>query len=140
MESKAAWAPLHEGEIAVQKRVGVLEEVNRWAPHAIRPFMPEQHQLFFRQLPFVVAAARDSAGAPWATLLVGSPSFVQSPDSRQLKVWSVPLRGDALETSFVTGAEIGLLGIELETRRRNRVNGRLSDIDEQGFTIVVDQS
>lgn len=140
MESKKKWAPLHDGEVEVQKRVGVLEEVDRWAAHAIRPMMPDQHRFFFRRLPFVVAAARDSGGAPWATLLVGTPGFVQSPDSRHLTVRSRPLSGDALEEAFVTGGELGLLAIELETRRRNRVNGKISNSTEKGFTVAVDQS
>ncbi|WP_321416713.1 pyridoxamine 5'-phosphate oxidase family protein [uncultured Desulfobacter sp.] len=140
MERKTAGSPLHEGELAVQKRIGVLEEVNRWAPHAIRPFMPEQHRSFFQQLPFVVAAARDKTGAPWATLLADTPGFVDSPDAGHLKIRSMPLAGDALDKAFVAGAEVGLLGIELETRRRNRANGKLSHSDGHGFTIAVDQS
>ena len=140
MKSTTAGSLFHEGEIAVQKHIGVIEEVSRWAPHAIRPFMPEQYRLFFQQLPFVVVAARDNTGAPWATLLADTPGFVQSPDSRHLKVRSMPLKGDALEKSLIAGAEIGLLGIELETRRRNRVNGKLSDSNKHGFIIAVDQS
>lgn len=140
MKAKSAWSPLHEGEIAVQKRVGVLDEVSRWAPDAIRAFMPEQHRVFFGQLPFVVAAARDAAGDPWATLLVDTPGFVQSLGSRHLRIDAMPMQGDALEMSFFPGAEVGLLGIELETRRRNRANGRVSDWDELGFTVAVDQS
>ena len=134
------WAPLHEGEEAVQLRVGVREEVEKWAPQMIRPFMPEQHRVFYEQLPFMVAGARDSRGWPWATLLVGSPGFVQSPDPRHLKIMTKPLKGDALDGSFIAGAEVGLLGIELETRRRNRVNGTLSFIDDKGFTVAVEQS
>ena len=140
MKAVSTWSPLHEGEIAVQKRVGVLDEVSRWAPHAIRPYMPEQHRVFFGQLPFVVVSARDAAGNPWATLLVGTPGFVQSPDSEHLIVGSMPIQGDALEMSFFPGAEIGLLGIELETRRRNRANGKVTDWEDQGFTVAVDQS
>jgi uncharacterized protein len=140
MKAVSTWSPLHEGEIAVQKRVGVLDEVSRWAPHAIRPYMPEQHRVFFGQLPFVVVSARDAAGNPWATLLVGTPGFVQSPDSEHLMVGSMPIQGDALEMSFFPGAEVGLLGIELETRRRNRANGKVTDWDDQGFTVAVDQS
>ncbi|WP_022666631.1 pyridoxamine 5'-phosphate oxidase family protein [Desulfospira joergensenii] len=140
MENTTIWSPFHEGEIEVQTRVGVIDEVNQWAPHAIRPVMPAQHQSFFRQLPFVVAAARDNTGAPWATLLVGTPGFVQSQGPQYLEVRSKPLQGDALENSFFADAQIGLLGIELETRRRNRVNGKIAQCDEQGFTLAVEQS
>lgn len=140
MKTVSAWSPLHEGEIAVQKRVGVLDEVSRWAPQAIRSYMVEQHRQFFRQLPFIAVSARDAAGAPWATLLVGAPGFVQSPDSEHMRVGAMPIAGDALEMSFFPGAEVGLLGIELETRRRNRANGKVTSWDEEGFTVAVDQS
>jgi predicted pyridoxine 5'-phosphate oxidase superfamily flavin-nucleotide-binding protein len=76
MERKTSGSLLHDGERVVQKRVGVFEEVNSWAPYAIRPFISEEHKLFFQHLPFVAAAARDTSGAPWVTLLTGSPGFV----------------------------------------------------------------
>ena len=50
----------------------------------IRSFMPEQHRVFFAQLPFMVAATLDAAGAPTATLLTGRPGFVRSPDPTTL--------------------------------------------------------
>ncbi len=140
MDSDILWAPLYEGEKAVQLHAGVREEVEQWASLAIRPFMPERHRVFYEQLPFMIAAARDSSGRPWATLLVGSPGFARSPDSRRLEIMTKPLKGDALEGSFLAGSEVGLLGIELETRRRNLVNGVLSVMDEGGFTVTVEQS
>ena len=140
MERKTSGPLLHDGERAVQKRAGVIEEVNSWAPYAIRHFMSEEHKLFFQQLPFVAASARDNTGAPWITILAGFPGFVQTPDSGHLRVLAKPRPGDALEESFNKGSEIGLLGIELETRRRNRANGIISECDEEGFTIAVEQS
>jgi hypothetical protein len=35
---------------------------------------------------------------------------------------------------------LGILGIELPTRRRNRVNGPVVNIDRVGFSIAVEQS
>jgi hypothetical protein len=133
-------APFHAGEEAVQLRVGVRESIAQWAGQAIRPFMPEQHRAFFAKLPFMVASARDGEGRPWATLLVGSPGFVYSPDPERLDFKTQLLPGDALEKAFVPGAKVGLLGIELDTRRRNRINGTLSNIGDEGFTVTVDQS
>jgi len=118
-------SPFHAGEQAVQQRAGVRDEIEPWARKVVRDHLPEQHRAFYPQLPFVVAAARDAAGRPWATLLVGEPGFVASPDPVHLEIDSRPGRGDALETAFVPGADIGLLGIELDTRRRNRANGLL---------------
>jgi predicted pyridoxine 5'-phosphate oxidase superfamily flavin-nucleotide-binding protein len=38
------------------------------------------------------------------------------------------------------GAPVGLLGIQLETRRRNRMNGTVIEVGDGGFTVRVDQS
>lgn len=135
-----SWAPLHEGEKKVQSLVGVREEVRPWAPKIIQPYLSEQHRHFYSQLPFMVAALRDKDGAPWATMLCGAPGFIQSPEPSCLQLATRSIAGDALDESFVIGAEVGLLGIELETRRRTRVNGRISAIDDDGFTVTVEQS
>ncbi|BHH85583.1 FAD-binding oxidoreductase [Desulforhopalus sp. 52FAK] len=140
MKEATPWAPIHEGEKSVQIRAGVREEVKPWASQMIRPYMPEQHRQFFQQLPFMVASARDSEGRPWATLLCGPPGFVTSPEPSELQVHAKPSRGDALELSFTEGSEVGLLGIELETRRRNRLNGIISTQTDDSFSVAVSQS
>ncbi len=138
--SPGHWDPLHEGEIKAQSKVGVHEDVSRWAPMVIQPVLPEEHRYFYAQLPFVVAAARDEHGAPWATLLPGNPGFMTSPDSATLVLRTRTATGDALEGAFVEGNEVGLLGIDLGTRLRNRVNGSVRANDNKGFTIGVDQA
>lgn len=133
-------SPFHTGEQAVQSRVGVREAIEPWARQVVQPYLPEQHREFYSCLPFVVAAARDQSGQPWATLLAGPPGFIQSPDAGHLQFASQALPGDALELSLTAGAEIGLLGIDLETRRRNRVNGRLGEGSTKGLEFQVGQA
>jgi hypothetical protein len=127
--------PFHVGDREAQRRAG-LE-----APPAgagIRDFMPDQHRLFFAQLPFVVAATLDEGGAPAATVLTGQPGFLTSPAPRTLAV--AARSGDPAGGRMTPGAPIGLLGIELPTRRRNRLNGRIATGDETGFHVEVAQS
>lgn len=133
-------SPFHAGELAVQERMGVRESIGPWAGKVVRPFLPDQHRDFYGALPFLVAAARDEGGRPWATLLTGEPGFAQSPDPRTLHLAVTPPRGDALHGALRAGSPLGLLGIELATRRRNRVNGRIVGRDEGGLTLAVDQS
>ena len=132
--------PFHAGERAVQKKLGVFDGLAPWACKVVRPFLPEQHRIFYSELPFLVAAARDRQGRPWATLLTGRPGFIQSPDPARLRVQARPVPGDALEKELVPGVELGLLGIDLATRRRNRVNGRISDEGSDGLDLAVGQS
>lgn len=106
----------------------------------IRNFMPDQHREFFAELPFVVLGSLDDEGRPWASMLTGRPGFVRSPDPRRLAVAAKPIPGDPLADNLRTGAAIGLLGIQPETRRRNRMNGKVIDARRGSFTLAVDQS
>jgi len=133
-------SPFHEGEQQVQIRLGVHDDIEPWARRVVRPFLPEEHRAFHTSMPFLVAAARDGLGRPWATLLTGPEGFVRSPDSEHLTIDARPLHGDALESDWIAGAELGLLGIELATRRRNRVNGHIAVEGSGGLVFKVDQS
>jgi ferredoxin-NADP reductase/predicted pyridoxine 5'-phosphate oxidase superfamily flavin-nucleotide-binding protein len=133
-------SPFHPGEQVVQSRLGVRQAIEPWARNVVRPFMPDQHREFYTQLPYVVASARDADERQWVTLLAGSPDFIQSPDARGLEISALPHPGDALADALQPGTDLGLLGIELETRRRNRVNGRVGALRGDGFRFDVGQA
>jgi ferredoxin-NADP reductase/predicted pyridoxine 5'-phosphate oxidase superfamily flavin-nucleotide-binding protein len=132
-------SPFHPGEQKVQKRLGV-RDIEDWARKVVRDYLPEEHRAFHTALPFLVVAARDAQGRPWATLLTGPEGFVASPDLRSLVIDAKPVRGDGLEEALVTGADFGILGIELSTRRRNRVNGRIVGNDSGAVVFGVEQA
>ncbi|RQS22285.1 pyridoxamine 5'-phosphate oxidase [Burkholderia sp. Bp8992] len=133
-------APFHAGELAVQQRAGVTEAAGAAGRRGIRRFMPDQHRAFFEQLPFFVLGGVDAHGQPWATLRAGEPGFVTSPDARTLRIAARPLPGDPLAGAWQPGAALGGLGIEFDTRRRNRVNGVVRAVDGDALTIAVEQS
>jgi predicted pyridoxine 5'-phosphate oxidase superfamily flavin-nucleotide-binding protein len=133
-------SPFHEGERAVQARVLVRERIEQTGRRLLRDFMPEEHREFFEDLPFLIAASEAEEGDVWASLLVGEPGFVRSPDPRRLRVAHRPLPGDPLAGNLRVGAPLGLLGIELATRRRNRANGRVLSVDRESFEVAVEQS
>ncbi|VWC26173.1 pyridoxamine 5'-phosphate oxidase [Burkholderia lata] len=133
-------APFHAGELAVQRRAGVTEAAGSAGRRGIRRFMPDQHRTFFAQLPFFVLGGVDAHGQPWATLRAGTPGFVTSPDARTLRIAARALPGDPLAGAWQPGAPLGGLGIEFDTRRRNRVNGVVRAIDGDALTIAVEQS
>ncbi len=131
----------HSGERAAQARYGVRERMAQVGPRTIRAAMPLQHREFFPLLPFVALSARDHAGRPRATLLAGpGPGFVTAPNERTLRIDALPPRDDPLAALLHAGASVGLLGIELPTRRRNRANGVVLQASEHGFTMQVLQS
>lgn len=132
--------PFHAGEQAVHERLGIRERMVGLGQRVIRTAMPEQHQRFFEQLPFMLAGSVDGAGRPWASVLVGPPGFVRAPGATRLDFHARPIPGDPLAEGLAPGAPLGFLGIELHTRRRNRVNGHVVALDAGGFSIEVDQS
>jgi hypothetical protein len=130
----------HAGELALQQRAGSFARLAEVGSRVIRDHMPDQHREFFPLLPFLLAGSLDADGQPWASVLTGPPGFVHSPDPRLLRVDALPLPHDPLQGRLRTGMPIGLLGIQPHTRRRNRVNGTVTAVDAQGFSVHVGQS
>lgn len=127
--------PFHAGELAAQALAGVA---SRGA--GIRNFMPDQHRTFFGQLPWLFAGVLDRNGWPLATALAAGPGFVESPTPTTLSIAALPARDDPAFEAFRPDSPIGLLGLELETRRRNRANGRVEAVSAGGFSVTVTQS
>lgn len=132
-------SPWHRGERAIHERMGNAAQMESFGRRVIRDHMPDQHRQFYNQLPFMVLGAVDAQGRPWATLLEGQPGFMHSPEPRQLEIAALPGEGDPLRAALVDGAAVGMLGIELHTRRRNRLNGRIQR-QESGFSVQVGHS
>lgn len=136
-------SPFHDSERDLQARLGVEAKMEAQGRTFIRAFLPEQHRTFYAQLPFLLAGCCDAAGQPWASLLCGPPGFVRSPDAQSLLIalstasLSAQLIGPLLDTNM--SIPIGLLGIELVTRRRNRANGCARLIPE-GLEVRVEQT
>jgi uncharacterized protein len=128
-------SPFHPDELAAQARAGKSA-----SGAGIRAFMPDQHREFFALLPYVFVATTDAAGWPLATMLTGAPSFVHAPDPVTLRVDALPAADDPAADRLAEGQEIGILGLDLATRRRNRANGAIASRDAAGFTLAVRQS
>ena len=126
--------PFHEDERRAQDLAG-----QRAGRAAIRPFMPEQHRAFFPLLPYLFTATLDRAGAPVASMLWGSAGFAHSPDPVTLRIDALPDSSDPAAAGLAVGQPIGLLGLDLTTRRRNRANGRIAALDD-GITVAIRQS
>ncbi|KLN60695.1 hypothetical protein WH96_09360 [Kiloniella spongiae] len=133
--------PFHKGELAIQRRLGVLENVHHYAPKFVRNFLPDQHREFYGQLPQIVVGSLDEQGRPWASMVIGQAGFISSPDRETLVINNAPLSGDPLSENLEVGSPLGFLGIEFQTRRRNRLAGKVRGrTDQKGFSVKVDQS
>jgi len=133
-------SPFHKGEQEIQTRLGLRDKMENIGRRFIRTYLPDQHRQFYEQLPFLLVGSVDEGGRPWASAIAGRPGFITSPNDVTLAIKARPLAGDPLNNNLRENANIGLLGIELETRRRNRMNGKIKAVEEDGFAIAVAQS
>ena len=130
--------PWHDGERALQQRSGVAERMAQAGPRVMRDEMPQQHRDFFAELPLLVAGTVDAQGHPRVTLFAGPPGFAVAPDARRLRLH--PAWAEGAADALQVGAPIGLLGLQAHTGRRNRLNGRITRSDREGFEVTAGQS
>jgi ferredoxin-NADP reductase/predicted pyridoxine 5'-phosphate oxidase superfamily flavin-nucleotide-binding protein len=133
-------SPWHEGELAIQRSVGVAEHMDGPGRTRLRKVLLEQHREFFPLLPFVVLGAVDPDGEVWATLRAGPPGFLTSPDPKILSFRLNRDVDDPADIGMNDGDSVGVLGIDLSTRRRNRLNGIVRRSDAESFSLEVVQS
>jgi len=118
--------PYHEGEVWVQERVGERARADANGG-IIGSMIPPPALSFVSQQPMAVLASVDGRGRPWASLLLGTPGFLQADTPERLtadltRAWSHP--HDPFRGHVERDGRLGILLIELVTRRRLRVNGQ----------------
>lgn len=133
-------SPFHQGEMTIQSRLGLRDKMERFGQKVIRDHMPRQHQEFYGRLPYVFLGHADEDGWPWASMLHGSQGFMYSSSPKHLSVQATPLRGDPLASNIKVGMPVGVLGIELHTRRRNRLAAHVTVSDQACFKLQIDQA
>lgn len=129
----------HEGETFLQEKAGVAERMAEVGPRVVRDAMPDQHRDFYARLPVIVIGSVDPSGDALASVLEGRPGFMSSPSPTALDIAARLNPRDPAAAGLADGAPVGLLGIEMHTRRRNRMNGVVS-ATPTGFRVDVDQS
>lgn len=133
-------SPFHQGEKKIQEKLGVRAQMERFGSRVIRDYLPSQHREFYQQLPFIFVGHADNAGWPWASILFNEPGFITSPDEKTLSINARPVAGDPLADALKPETRLGLLGIELPTRRRNRLAGHIVEASAGHIQLAVDQA
>jgi len=129
----------HPGERAVQQSAGETAIAERnitvmsdTVIGGARPFIAKQFM--------AVLGSIDASGAVWASLIFGKPGFMQTETGATISV-NVPDqerdRTDPVWNNIAHHADLGMLFIELGSRRRYRVNGTLQRLDGQGLEVAI---
>ena len=134
----------HAGERLVQERTGERGTalINS---RSISPGIPAAARNFVGQQRWCIVGAADAAGALWACLLSGEPGFAQaSDDLRSLQVTSSDPQGVLARMAPIADLQpeqsIAVLLIELQTRRRLRINGHVAQASAQALEVAVGQA
>lgn len=139
-------SPFHNGEKSIQTRLGIRDRMEKIGQLMIRDHMPDQHQEFYSQIPYVLLGYADQDGNPWASILYKQSGLIQSLDNKHLQINTQPISGDPLEITLKKNQQqgkqtrLGLLGIELPSRRRNRLAGHVISYTNTEINIKVDQT
>lgn len=129
----------HSGERAVQECAGEAAIADRNIAvltdiviAGARPFIAKQFM--------VVLGSIDAAGSVWASVVFGKPGFLHTDTGSTISI-DVPGKerdpSDPLWENIAQHADLGMLFIELGSRRRYRVNGAVQRLDAQGVEIAI---
>jgi predicted pyridoxine 5'-phosphate oxidase superfamily flavin-nucleotide-binding protein len=132
----------HEGELAVQALAGEREAADRngalVGPTIVAGALP-----FLSRQSLLAASCVDDDGEVWCSAWCGAPGFAASPDASTVILTRALDRtpaDDPVRRCVRTGTELGLLAIELGTRRRLRINGTVERVNEAIIELAVRES
>lgn len=118
------------GETAIADRnISVLSDT---VIAGARPFIAKQFM--------AVLGSVAPDGRVWASLLFGKPGFVHTDDGHSIII-DMPDKdrdlSDPLWDNLASNQDIGMLFIEIGSRRRYRVNGMLNRLDQRGVEVAI---
>ena len=135
--------PFHRGELEAQRRAGESLMAAANSPMIGNRIMSGGVS-FIREQPMAVIGSRDAEGRLWSSILFGRPGFLDpAPDRRSLQIHIDAEQRDhhdPLWKNVDGNSQVGILVIELATRRRLRINGRLASATDSLLTIHVEES
>jgi len=129
----------HEGELEVQSLAGESEMAERngsvIADRIIGGALP-----FLAQQSMTVFGSRDGQGRLWASMLFGSRGFMKSADGRSVDFALSQMavqQHDPFWQNIEADPMVGMVAIELGSRRRIRINGDISRPAENTLQLDV---
>jgi uncharacterized protein len=133
----ASW---HAGEREMQHRAGVDDALAGLDARIYRNNLSAVQQAFYARLSYAVLGSVDQGGAPWATMIEGNPGFLAAHGVFALDVTLERNASDPADQGLEQGSAIGMIGIDLATRRRLRLNGHIDRWSPGVFRLAIEQS
>lgn len=136
-----AGSVFHSGELYVQQETGE-ENFAMQNGSIVRDSITGGAVSFVQNQKFFFASSEDESGMIWASVLSGNPGFLEIQDSQNLFLGMDFLSSDPHDIfwkNIQENSSIGLLFIELTTRRRFRINGKIRK-EGKLWGIEIDQA
>lgn len=144
-----AHSAFHLGEQDVQSRLAVQEKIAPIGQKFIRDFMPEQHMQFYQQLDYIFLGSVDKNNRPWASIAFNTQAhdyndsaqhkLIQTPNNKTLTLNAEFVQNDPLNALELHDS-VGVLGLELATKRRNRLSATISARQPKQLQLTVKQT
>ena len=135
-------SPYHAGELLVQEHVGVLSE-GASNSRVIQDSILKGALRFLNQQGMAVLGSLDQDRNVWASVLMGQPGFMKAGDERTVtfdRTTMVHNPHDPFWDNISRHPEVGMLAIELASRRRLRVNGTITRMSDDLLQLHVEES
>jgi ferredoxin-NADP reductase/predicted pyridoxine 5'-phosphate oxidase superfamily flavin-nucleotide-binding protein len=135
-------SPFHSGELTVQALANEADIAQRngtvVSKHIIKGALS-----FIGQQSMTVVSSTDENNQIWTSVLFGEPGFIKAQDDQHIlidrkKIIQQP--NDPLWRNIEHNSQVGLVIIELSTRRRLRVNGNISLLSNGQYEVTVAQA
>jgi uncharacterized protein len=134
--------PFHDGEIAVQERAGERDIARRHGAAISSRIVPGAVAFLAQQRLLALSASGDDSQV-WTSVWGGEPGFVRSPDGQHVRILTSLMEAspdDPVLGRLGVGGDLGILAIDLASRRRLRINGSIEAIAADEICIVVRES
>lgn len=128
----------HSGELEVQQQAGVQAQAKDLGG-MIKSNIPSVAHKFLSSQQLAIASTIDANGRVWASLLTGKPEFIQVIEEQLVRIDAAQIVGDPLSKNLQLRDEIGILVIDLATRRRLRLNGKAQLQPDQSIDVQIEQ-
>ena len=125
----------------MQERAGERDSALRLEGFAAGP-IPIRALAFLAEQRMLAIGSADEHGRVFASVIFGAPGLAASSDGRSLQLdrTRIDVHDDPLWRNLRVGVAVGLLAIELASRRRLRINGVVSHIDPARIDVDVQEA
>jgi predicted pyridoxine 5'-phosphate oxidase superfamily flavin-nucleotide-binding protein len=130
----------HPGETQLQQTVGARERTEELSRILMKDHLIPQHREFFAGLEYLFLGVVDTSGRLRAVMVSGEHGFLSTPNEKILRLDAQSSDALAHLGDLLPGAMVGVIGIDLSNRRRNRMHGKIAAVQDSHVDIQVSQS